>query len=72
MRRQYVHLSVDEKTTLQIAKRKEGPSVIVTISATKAYLAGIKFYQGNKTTCVGEANSANGHKGGSVIRHQYN
>lgn len=50
MRRQYVHLSVDEQTALQVAKRKEGMSVIVTISATKAYLDGIKFYQGNKTT----------------------
>ena len=38
MRRQYVHLSVDEQTALQVAKRKEATSVIVTISATKAYL----------------------------------
>lgn len=50
MRRQYVHLSVDEQTALQVAKRKEGTSVIITISATKAYLDGIKFYQGNGTT----------------------
>ena len=50
MKRQYVHLSVDEQTALQIAKRKEGTYVIVTISATKAYQDGLKFYQGNKTT----------------------
>jgi putative RNA 2'-phosphotransferase len=50
MRRQYVHLSIDEQTALQVAKRKEGTSVIVTISATKAYRDGIKFYQGNKAT----------------------
>jgi putative RNA 2'-phosphotransferase len=50
MRRQYVHLSVDEQTALQVAKRKEGTSVIITISAIKAYLDGIKFYQGNGTT----------------------
>ncbi len=50
MRRQYVHLSVDEQTALQVAKRKEGTSVIVMISASKAYQDGIKFYQGNKTT----------------------
>jgi putative RNA 2'-phosphotransferase len=50
MKRQYVHLSVDEQTALQVANRKEGTSVIVTIFATKAYQDGIKFYQGNQST----------------------
>jgi putative RNA 2'-phosphotransferase len=54
MRRQYVHLSVDEQTALQVAERKEGTSVIVTICSTRAYQDGIKFYQGNKNTWLAD------------------
>jgi putative RNA 2'-phosphotransferase len=54
MRRQYVHLSVDEQTALQVAKRREGTSVIVMIYATNAHQDGIKFYQGNKTTWLAD------------------
>jgi putative RNA 2'-phosphotransferase len=54
MRRQYVHLSVDEQTALQVAKRKEETSVILTVFAIKAYRNGIKFYQGNKITWLAD------------------
>ena len=52
MRRQYVHLSTDQQTALQVAKckRKEGMPVIITVFAIKAYRNGIKFYQGNENT----------------------
>jgi putative RNA 2'-phosphotransferase len=35
--RQYVHLSVHQETALQVAKRKEGISLVITIAAHKAY-----------------------------------
>jgi|SRR5947208_1105995 len=52
MRRQYVHLSTDQQTALQVAKckHKEGMPVIITAFAIKAYRNGIKFYQGNENT----------------------
>ena len=52
--RQYVHLSVDQETTLLVAKRKEGISLIITILASKAYQKGTQFYQGNKTTWLAD------------------
>ncbi len=47
MRRQYVHLSVDEATALEVARRKAGRPVILTIQAAEAHAAGVRFYQGN-------------------------
>jgi putative RNA 2'-phosphotransferase len=50
MNRQYVHLSIDKKTALQVAKRKITPRkddniVIITISSIEAYNNGTNFYQ---------------------------
>ena len=48
MGRQYVHLSVDEPTALQVARRKSDRALILQISASDAHLKGIPFYEGNE------------------------
>ena len=50
MKRQYVHLSTNIKTAIQVGKRKDEQPVLLVIDAKKAYQDGIKFYQGNKIT----------------------
>ena len=45
--RQYVHLSVDIHTALQVGKRRDDEPIILRISANQAYTDGIVFYQGN-------------------------
>ena len=47
MGRQYVHLSTDEETALQVARRKRGRPVILRIRAAEAHRAGVAFYRGN-------------------------
>ena len=47
MSRQYVHLSIDQATAMEVARRKGGKSVILRISATQAHQNGVQFYQGN-------------------------
>lgn len=48
MRRQYVHLSVEEDTAQQVARRK-GPAVVVlAIRAAEAHQRGVPFYEGNE------------------------
>ncbi len=48
MARQYVHLSVDEPTALQVARRKRGEPVILVVAAAEAHRQGVLFYQGNE------------------------
>jgi len=48
MARQYVHLSVDRETAQQVARRKRGQSVILTIHADMAHQNGVRFYRGNE------------------------
>lgn len=45
--RQYVHLSNDIETALQVGKRHDDKPVILEIDAKKAWNEGIKFYLGN-------------------------
>lgn len=45
--RQYVHLSNDIETALQVGKRHDYKPVILEIDAKKAWDEGIKFYLGN-------------------------
>lgn len=45
--RQYVHLSNDIETALQVGKRHDDKPVILEIDAKKAWHEGIKFYLGN-------------------------
>jgi putative RNA 2'-phosphotransferase len=46
-RRQYVHLSTDIHTALQVGKRRDNEPIILLINAKQAWNEGIKFYQGN-------------------------
>ncbi len=47
MKRQYVHLSVDTDTAVQVGKRRDSDPVILKIDAAKAHSDGVKFYKGN-------------------------
>lgn len=47
MGRQYVHLSVDTDTAVQVGKRRDNNPVIMAIDAKKANSDGIVFYKGN-------------------------
>ncbi|HTN75277.1 MAG TPA: RNA 2'-phosphotransferase [Pirellulaceae bacterium] len=47
MSRQFVHLSADEATAVQVGKRKSKQPVILRITALDAHLAGVPFYAGN-------------------------
>ena len=47
MKRQYVHLSVDTDTAVQVGKRRDSEPVILKIDAAKAHSDGVKFYKGN-------------------------
>jgi len=46
--RQYVHLSVDIETALQVGKRRDDEPALLRINALKAWTEGIKFYIGNE------------------------
>lgn len=48
MRRQYVHLSADEATAVQVGSRKADQPVILRILARQAYADGVPFYKGNE------------------------
>lgn len=48
MNRQYVHLSSDIETALEVGSRKDKQPVILKIDAFKAYQDGICFYLGNE------------------------
>ena len=45
--RQYVHLSVDMETALQVGKRRGGKPILLEIEAGRAWTDGILFYRGN-------------------------
>ena len=45
--RQYVHLSIDIETALQVGKRHDAKPVILEIAAKKAWEEGVKIYLGN-------------------------
>lgn len=46
--RQYVHLSEETKTALQVGKRRDDTPVILLIQAKKAWEDGVSFYHGNE------------------------
>jgi putative RNA 2'-phosphotransferase len=48
MGRQYVHLSTDEATAVQVARRKRGTPVILRVRAGEAHRQGHAFYIGNE------------------------
>lgn len=45
--RQYVHLSSDVYTAIQVGKRRDNKPIILEVNAKKAWNEDIKFYQGN-------------------------
>ena len=47
MKRQYVHLSVDEETATAVGKRRDSSPVLLKIDTQQACTDGIKFYIGN-------------------------
>lgn len=47
MGRQYVHLSADSETAIQVGTRKAKNPVILLVHTEKALSMGVKFYQGN-------------------------
>ena len=47
MGRQYVHLSVDRQTAMQVGSRKSNAPVILTVKAIEAFKSGISFYHGS-------------------------
>jgi putative RNA 2'-phosphotransferase len=48
MGRQYVHLSVDEATAVEVGRRKASKPTILRVSAAQAHANGIAFYEGNE------------------------
>ena len=49
MRRQYVHLSVDEATARQVGARRTTSPMILIVRAADAHAAGVRFYPGEDT-----------------------
>lgn len=47
--RQYVHLSADIETAMEVGKRRDSNPVILTIDCEQAFSDGVKFYLGNET-----------------------
>ncbi len=55
MKRQYVHLSTDEKTARQVALRRTSSPVILRIAALKAHQQGVRFYLGNENVWLADS-----------------
>ncbi|MBW6411913.1 RNA 2'-phosphotransferase [Clostridium weizhouense] len=52
--RQYVHLSNDIETALQVGKRRDDKPTILEIDAKRAWDEGVKFYLGNDKVWLGD------------------
>jgi putative RNA 2'-phosphotransferase len=48
MGRQYVHLSADAATALEVGQRKAKKPTVLRILAADAHFSGIRFYEGNE------------------------
>lgn len=53
--RNYVHLSQDIETAMQVGKRRDKHPVILIIEAQKAHADGIKFYLGNEKVWLADS-----------------
>jgi putative RNA 2'-phosphotransferase len=58
MGRQYVHLSVNTDTAMQVGKRRDNDPVILVVDAHKAYADSISFYKGNDKVILADYVSA--------------
>ena len=54
MRRQYVHLSVDELTARQVGQRKSRRPVVLRVHAGAAHAAGVAFFRGNEAVWLAD------------------
>jgi putative RNA 2'-phosphotransferase len=48
MGRQYVHLSVDESTAVEVGRRKARKPILLRVLAAEAHAKGAHFYEGNE------------------------
>ena len=48
MKRQYVHMSVDRVTALEVGRRKSDNPIVLRILAREAHAHGVRFYEGNE------------------------
>ncbi|MBR5405177.1 MAG: RNA 2'-phosphotransferase [Oscillospiraceae bacterium] len=55
MGRQYVHLSVETETAVQVGKRRDSKPVILVIDAAKASAEGVPFYKGNDKVILADS-----------------
>ena len=55
MGRQYVHLSVDTATALEVGRRKAGAPVMLRVRAAEAARTGVAFYAGNDKVWLADA-----------------
>ncbi len=55
MKRQYVHLSMDETTAQLVAGRKAGRTIILKVQAGQAHRQGLKFYLGNEMVWLADS-----------------
>lgn len=53
--RQYVHLSIDIETAIQVGKRRDKKPVILTVKAKLAWENGVGFYKGNDKVWLSDA-----------------
>lgn len=54
MNRQYVHLSADRETAINVGKRHDDHPIILQIDSINAYYNGIDFYLGNETVWLSD------------------
>ncbi len=55
MRRQYVHLSPDRATAVQVGLRKARPCAVLRVDAGTASVDGVAFYRGNDQVWLADA-----------------
>lgn len=55
MKRQYVHLSTDEATALEVGRRKSKAPVILRVLATEATANDVRFYEGNEMVWLADS-----------------
>jgi putative RNA 2'-phosphotransferase len=53
--RQYVHLSSDRATAVQVGRRKARDPVILVVDAARAFAGGVRFYVGNENVWLADA-----------------
>jgi putative RNA 2'-phosphotransferase len=54
MRRQYVHLSMDVSTAVQVGRRKSEVPVVLSVRAGEAGRRGVRFWRGNEMTWLAD------------------